>query len=233
MANIWVVGGGAIGRAVAQQKSESGHEVYLFSTRPISTVGQPQHSVLLTDWDWTTLENAAVDTPLPSEVIIATGQLWSETLSPEKRVEQLTSTALIQAFCANMMVSAALLSHLSGRMKRDSNIKFLAVSAKVGSINDNHLGGWYAYRCSKAALNMLIKTTAIEWQRRFPESALAAYHPGTTDSSLSEPFQARLAEGQLKTPQAAANCLINVLDNHLKPDTSGRFWHWDASELPW
>lgn len=232
MANIWIIGGGAIGQAVAQQKADLGHQVILFSTKPTSAV-QPLQSVLLTDWDWNTLVNAAAQAPLPSEVVVATGQLWSETLSPEKRIEQLNSASLLQAFCANMMISAALLAHLSGRMQRDSKIKFLAISAKVGSISDNQLGGWYAYRCSKAALNMLIKTTAIEWQRRFPESALAVYHPGTTDSSLSEPFQARLADGQLKTPEAAANCLINVLDNHLQPETSGRFWHWDATELPW
>ncbi|WP_144244280.1 hypothetical protein [Nitrincola sp. A-D6] len=115
-------------------------------------------------------------------------------------------------------------------MKRDTVLRFMSISAKVGSISDNRLGGWYAYRTSKAALNMLVKTTAIEWQRRFPLSALATYHPGTTDSGLSEPFQQRVPDGQLKTPEEAAHCLVAVIDS-LVPEASGQLLSWEGNTL--
>ena len=103
------------------------------------------------------------------------------------------------------------------------------LSAKVGSIGDNRLGGWYSYRASKAALNMVVKTAAIELARTHPQCVLAALHPGTVDSALSAPFRG----AQIGRPaQDAARDLLAVLD-HLTPEDSGGFWAYDGQRLPW
>jgi len=109
---------------------------------------------------------------------------------------------------------------------------FATVSAKVGSIEDNRLGGWYSYRASKAALNMCLKTLAIEWQRSLPNVAVAALHPGTTDTDLSKPFQRHVPEHQLFSPDQSVIYMVNVLQK-LKPADSGKFWAFDGELLPW
>jgi len=106
------------------------------------------------------------------------------------------------------------------------------ISAKVGSIQDNRLGGWYSYRASKAALNMAIKTISLEWQYKVPNCCVAALHPGTTDTQLSAPFQANVAIKKLFSADQTAALLIDVIDN-LNSKNSGRFWNWDGKEIPW
>jgi NAD(P)-dependent dehydrogenase (short-subunit alcohol dehydrogenase family) len=101
----------------------------------------------------------------------------------------------------------------------------------VGSLEDNGLGGWYSYRMSKAALNMFIRNLSIEWSRKAPGSVVVAQHPGTTDSRLSEPFQAGIAEGKLYTREQTAERLVNVMRG-LTPEQNGRLLHWDGSVLP-
>ena len=101
----------------------------------------------------------------------------------------------------------------------------------VGSITDNQLGGWYSYRMSKAALNMFIKTLSIEWQRKAPDSIVVATHPGTTDSALSEPFQANIKDGKLYTPELTAERLSRILEE-LNAEQNGHLLHWDGSVLP-
>jgi len=109
---------------------------------------------------------------------------------------------------------------------------FATVSARVGSIEDNRLGGWFSYRASKAALNMCLKTLAIEWRRTLPNVAVAALHPGTTDTALSRPFQHNVPREQLFTPRQTANYLLNVLDG-LEPAQSTQFLAFDGEWLPW
>jgi NAD(P)-dependent dehydrogenase (short-subunit alcohol dehydrogenase family) len=106
------------------------------------------------------------------------------------------------------------------------------VSARVGSIEDNHLGGWYSYRISKAALNMALKTLSIEWQHSHPRGCVAALHPGTNDTALSKPFQANVAAKDLFDPAYTASMLVALLTG-LKPVDSGRFWAWNGEILPW
>jgi NAD(P)-dependent dehydrogenase (short-subunit alcohol dehydrogenase family) len=101
----------------------------------------------------------------------------------------------------------------------------------VGSLEDNGLGGWYSYRMSKAALNMFIRNLSIEWSRKAPGSVVVAQHPGTTDSPLSEPFQAGIAEGKLYTREQTAERLVNVM-RELTPEQNGRLLHWDGSVIP-
>lgn len=230
MSNVVILGGGSIGSAVAQLKAESGSSVTLV-TRKIQPLTPSIEQVLISSWQWNDVIASLESLSIPNQLIVTNGMLWSDTQMPEKRTEALTQEALLASFSANVLVTAACLQNISGRLNRDAEFKFLAVSAKVGSISDNRLGGWHAYRASKAALNMLVKTTAIEWQRRFPHAALATYHPGTTDSGLSKPFQQRVPDSQLKTPQQAALCLVDVLETNVIPEESGYLWSWDGKKL--
>jgi NAD(P)-dependent dehydrogenase (short-subunit alcohol dehydrogenase family) len=107
---------------------------------------------------------------------------------------------------------------------------FAALSARVGSISDNRLGGWASYRASKAALNMLLRTAAIEHQRRRPESIVVALHPGTVDTRLSAPFQRGVPEGKLFTPTYAVDRLLHVIDG-LRPTDTGGFFAWDGQPI--
>ncbi len=109
---------------------------------------------------------------------------------------------------------------------------FASISAKVGSIEDNRLGGWYGYRASKAALNMFLKTIAIEYSRRCPKTIVVALHPGTTDTRLSQPFQKNVPPEKLFPVSKTVNLLLEVLAG-LKLADSGEFFSWDGSRLPW
>jgi NAD(P)-dependent dehydrogenase (short-subunit alcohol dehydrogenase family) len=109
---------------------------------------------------------------------------------------------------------------------------FAALSARVGSIGDNHLGGWYAYRASKTALNMLIHTLAIEHRRTRPLGVCVALHPGTVDTALSAPFQSNVPAGKLFTADQSAAALMTVMDG-LGPDANGSFFAWDGSMIAW
>ena len=106
-----------------------------------------------------------------------------------------------------------------------------ALSAKVGSISDNRLGGWYSYRASKAALNMIVKCASIEMQRRNKESIVVGLHPGTVDSALSKPFQSNIQPNSIFTPEHSVSQMINVLDNLTSLDT-GKCFSYDAKKIP-
>ena len=108
---------------------------------------------------------------------------------------------------------------------------FAAISARVGSISDNRLGGWYSYRASKAALNMLLKTAAIELGRTRKELVVLGLHPGTVDTGLSKPFQSNVSEGKLFTPEQSAQYLLEVIDG-VTPEHSGSVLAWDAQTVP-
>jgi NAD(P)-dependent dehydrogenase (short-subunit alcohol dehydrogenase family) len=117
-------------------------------------------------------------------------------------------------------------------LPRDQPFHFASLSARVGSIGDNSLGGWYSYRASKAAQNQLLRTLAIEWKRRFPLGCVSLLHPGTTATELSQPFQAGVAKAQLFSPARSAHHLLDVLEG-LGEDQSGQFWAWDGTTIPW
>ena len=120
--------------------------------------------------------------------------------------------------------------HFLPKLRRDSKTVFAALSARVGSINDNRMGGWASYRASKAALNMLIKTVAIEQKRLLPESIVVSLHPGTVDTQLSQPFQKNVGKSSLFKASDAANNLIKVVNN-LTIDDTGSFLAWDGSSI--
>ncbi len=162
-------------------------------------------------------------------VIIATGTLHGNHGLPEKRLAQLNYAQMESSFRINAMGPALAMAHFTPLLDRSNRSVFAVLSAKVGSIGDNRLGGWYSYRASKAALNMFVKTAAIEVARTHPHAVVAALHPGTVDSALSAPF--RGAEIG-RTPAQAAGELLHVLDG-LEPEQTGNFWAYDGQNLPW
>lgn len=156
----------------------------------------------------------------------------SSRLRPEKRVEQLNSAALEAVFRVNTFGPMLMARHFSPLLMHDRAAVFASVSARVGSISDNHTGGWYAYRASKAALNQFTRTLAIEMRRRAPNLVVLALHPGTTNTQLSRPFQKNVPEGKLFEPDFVAERLLRHMMT-ATPQDSGRFIAWDGQDIPW
>lgn len=165
-------------------------------------------------------------------LINAAGLLHTTEHGPEKTIRRLDPSFFLHNMAVNALPSLLLAKHLHEHFRHGRPAVFATVSAKVGSIADNRLGGWYSYRASKAALNMGLKTLAIEWQRSLPNVAVAALHPGTTDTALSKPFQRNVPPEQLFTPERSVADMLQVLRG-LTPADTGRFWAFDGEELPW
>jgi NAD(P)-dependent dehydrogenase (short-subunit alcohol dehydrogenase family) len=168
----------------------------------------------------------------PTLIIVATGMLHGDGITPEKSLRALDVHALTTLFQVNAIGPALAARHLLPLTPRDRVSVFAALSARVGSIEDNALGGWYGYRASKAALNMLIRTAAIEHRRDHPLGVCVAIHPGTVGSALSAPFLSNRHPDQVFSAQTAAGHILKVLDG-VGPADSGRFYAWDGSSIPW
>jgi NAD(P)-dependent dehydrogenase (short-subunit alcohol dehydrogenase family) len=171
-------------------------------------------------------------TPALHRVVYCVGLLHDGDFQPEKSLRQITSENLVRSFQTNAVGAALLAKHVLSLLKHDQPSVFAAISAKVGSIGDNRLGGWYGYRASKAALNMLMKTTALEYARGCPHTTVALLHPGTTDTRLSEPFQRGVPPEKLFPVDRTVAQLMAVMDG-LTPADSGEFFNWDGTRLPW
>ena len=164
-------------------------------------------------------------------IINSIGFLQDSNMGPEKSLRDINYENLLKSFQINSIITPMIAKHFTSLLT-NSEISLLAtVSAKVGSIEDNRLGGWYGYRASKAALNMFIKTIAIEYQRNKKRIIVVSLHPGTTITELSKPHIAR-SKLKLHTPQETAKNLLKVIDE-TSLDNSGGFYSWDGSELPW
>ena len=164
-------------------------------------------------------------------VIVASGLLHGDGVRPEKHWGALKGETMAQVFAVNSIGPALVAKHFLPLLPREGRSVFAAISARVGSIEDNRLGGWYAYRASKAALNMLLKNFAIELVRRAPAAVCIGLHPGTVDTPLSVPFQDNVAPGNLFTPAESAAHLLRVIDQ-ISPADSGRVFAWDGSLVP-
>jgi NAD(P)-dependent dehydrogenase (short-subunit alcohol dehydrogenase family) len=174
---------------------------------------------------------AAIGGPLDL-VIVATGRLtYADGAGPEKSTRALSGEHLAEMFAINATGPALIAKHALPRLRKDARGVFAAISARVGSISDNRLGGWHAYRASKAALNMLVKNFALELARTHPQAIAVTLHPGTVDTGLSAPFQRGVAPEKLFTPEVSAAALQRVLDG-LKPAQSGGLFAWDGAEIP-
>ncbi len=170
----------------------------------------------------------------PALVINVAGLLHDTSLKvhPEKRLEDLHAESMQRLFAVNSIGTALCFRYFLPLLSGDDKSVFAAISARVGSIEDNRLGGWYSYRASKAALNQLIKTCSIEARRRFDNVIVTALHPGTTDTDLSAPFQANVPAEKLFSPEFVAQRLLEVIDG-LESKDSGGFFAWDGERIPW
>lgn len=167
----------------------------------------------------------------PRLAIVATGLLHDgPDFAPERSMRALDADGLQRSFLVNTIGPALVAKHLLPLMPRRGKAVFAALSARVGSISDNLLGGWHGYRASKAALNMLIRNLQIEQQAKAPETLCVALHPGTVDTALSAPFQRGVAQGKLFTPARSAEHLLGVIDR-LKVGDGGRLWGWDGKDI--
>jgi NAD(P)-dependent dehydrogenase (short-subunit alcohol dehydrogenase family) len=163
-------------------------------------------------------------------VIDATGFLHDERQGPEKSWRNLDAAKLARSFALNATGPALIMKHVLPRLPRMGKAVFATLSARVGSIGDNRLGGWYSYRASKAALNQLVRTAAVELARRSPDALCIALHPGTVATPLSAPFAAIGLE--VHSPPVAARHLLTVVDQ-LTSDDNGGFFDWRGQTVPW
>ena len=227
---VTVIGGsGAIGHAMAEQLSHQGHHVTAtYRTRKPATKHinwlqmdiEVEESVRdglmsLTDIDW---------------IINTVGLLHTETIQPEKTIRRFSPEDFAKVIAANTIPTLTIAKYAMPLLRRSEQPKFASISARVGSIGDNRLGGWYSYRCSKAALNMAIKTLSLEWKHALPNAVVTALHPGTVKSPLSAPFAK--GQRQVMTPTESANHLIQLLTNMTSAET-GQFMAWDGKEIAW
>ena len=170
------------------------------------------------------------DGPPLTLVFVATGVLHHGE-APERTYRALTAEHLLRDYRINTVGPALVMKHFAPLLPRDRRAVFAALSARVGSIGDNRLGGWHSYRASKAALNMLLKNLSIELARSHPQAVVAGLHPGTVDTGLSEPFQKGVASDKLFTPAFSAERLLSVLDGLTLADSGGVF-AWDGVRVP-
>ena len=160
------------------------------------------------------------------------GFLHGDIGRPEKSVRAVDPEFVLENFRINTLPTLLLAKAFATAMKRSTAPLLAAISARVGSIEDNRLGGWYSYRMSKAALNMALKTLSNEWRHSHPRGCIAALHPGTNDTALSKPYQANVAPRNLFQPAYTAGIFIDLLAQ-LDPSRSGNFWAWDGQQIPW
>ena len=165
-------------------------------------------------------------------IIVATGLLHDESgFSPEKSLRQLDAESLARSYQINAIGPALVAQSFLPLLNKEEKSVFAALSARVGSISDNNIGGWYGYRAAKSGLNQLLRTASIEHARRWPESVIIGLHPGTVNTNLSKPFQRNVAKGKLFTAEYATSEMLNVISN-VTPKDTGKILAYDGKEVP-
>ena len=229
MKNVAIIGAsGAIGQTFP---------MYLVNTKMLIKcsvfVRSPQHdddiALELTSEDSITTAVKQINCSL-DYVIVATGQLHNSDFTPEKSLRTLSQTAFEHFFAVNTIGPALIIKAFSPLLIKTDRSVMALLSARLGSITDNHLGGWYSYRASKAALNMVIKTASIELGRSNKKASLIGLHPGTVDSALSKPFQANITKDKCFTPSFAVSKMMQVIDQ-VKVEDSGDCFAYDGKKI--
>ena len=234
--NALIIGGsGGIGMGLVKSILKNNHTCIIYATYGKSKPEFHDHRLTWYQLDVTKeddYKSLSADLKKIDWIINCVGMLHTKDKGPEKAVRAIEPEFFLDNFRVNTLPTLLIAKYFS-RSILESKASILAViSAKVGSIQDNRLGGWYSYRASKAALNMAIKTISLEWQYKVPNCCVAALHPGTTDTQLSAPFQANVAIKKLFSADQTAALLIDVIDN-LNSKNSGRSWNGDGKEIPW
>ena len=235
-ANVAVVGAsGGIGRAFVDRLSDDPRaaNVFAFSRSPM------QPSAQNCTWHGIDIEEEAsireaaesvADSPLDLVVVTAGILHQGDQVRPETSFKKLDMASMQKVFAVNTIGPALVAKHFLPLLRARHKAVFAALSARVGSISDNRLGGWSSYRASKAALNMYIKTLALEQTRRRPHSIVVGLHPGTVATELSAPFTRRASDRKVFTPAQSADYLLAVI-NGLSPEDSGGFFAWDGQSI--
>ncbi len=233
--SVAVVGAsGGIGRAMCSLLNDDPQvqTVYAFSRREIDATGKVQWFPMdIADESSIKFAMDAIGDVRFDIVLVLTGILHSgDQLQPERRLDEISADSMMRNFAINTAGPALVAKHLLPRLAKGRKTVFAALSARVGSISDNRLGGWVSYRASKAALNQVLRTLSIEHARRWPDSAVVALHPGTVDTPLSKPFTGNTPDDKLFTPERSAGYLLDVIDGLTNDDTGG-FFAWDGSRI--
>jgi NAD(P)-dependent dehydrogenase (short-subunit alcohol dehydrogenase family) len=219
-----VVGaGGGVGAALAEALTASGRFTAVQALRRADLDLEDEASIAAAA--------ARLDVP-PRLVIVATGLLHGQGVAPEKALRAVDPAALLKSYAVNAVGPVLVAKHFTPLFPRAGKAVFAALSARVGSLGDNRLGGWHGYRASKAALNMLLRNVAIELARSRPQAVCLALHPGTVDTGLSAPFQGGVPGERLFTPAFSAARLLEVID-HRGPEDSGGVFDWADKPVPW
>ena len=229
-----IVGGGAIARALAGQfAADPTLFVYVLSRSELLQSGV---ETLETDYSDASLARIAAEIDATglslSRLVVTNGLLSNETIRPERKVSDLSEDAFGAIMSINALLPMRSLAAFWSLIRKAEAPRIAVLSARVGSLGDNELGGWYSYRASKAALNMMMKCAAIEVRRVNKQAKLVAYHPGTVDSPLSKPFQRSVPDGKLFTPEFSAAQLIEILDR-AESDGELAYLDWAGEAIPW
>lgn len=247
-----IIGGtGGIGQAMVQQlvtatanEQDDNNRIQVFATYHRSV---PDFEADNLYWlqmdvsDESSIKQAADDIKQQSThldwVINCVGLLHTESTQPEKALRQVETGFFLQNMQINALAGLLIAKHIRPLLAKaersaDKPAIFATISARVGSISDNQLGGWYSYRMSKAALNMGMKNLSIEWARSLKDVCIVVMQPGTVNTQLSAPFQGNVADGQLFSPAYSAECLLEVLSG-MSADKSGSFIDWAGESIPW
>lgn len=236
MNNAVIVGAsGGIGRALVAALAAGGvYDLVFALSRSRVSQSDPVQSLSIDLTNETSIAAAARTVGAAGPiglVIVASGVLHGPSISPEKTIRALDPAAMATLFAVNTIGPALVAKHFLPLMPRTRRGVFAALSARVGSIDDNRLGGWYAYRASKAALNQILRTLAIEAARTHPELIVVGLHPGTVRTALSQPFRPHARTPGLFSPEESAAHLLRVVDG-LKIQNSGRVFAWDGQPIP-
>ncbi len=231
---VLVIGAGGIGRALCDLLTTNGeYDVHCITRAKPSNPVNCSAVHIISDYDEAAISGWCSDIGFSfSLVFCTTGFLHDEHVKPEKKLEDINADNMLKYFQVNTVIPSLWLKYGVRLFDRKLGGKLVLLSARVGSISDNKLGGWYGYRASKSALNMMIKTARIEYARRSPNVNLIAYHPGTVDTGLSAPFQARVPEGKLFSPAQCAGYLTQVVDS-LQLTETAHYVDWRGNAIPW
>ena len=237
--DIVIGAGSAIGRALIERWSREGATPILAVARSVDAMAAVEPlGVQPNQCDYCAAALAALAAQLQEQsaditrLVICNGVLQGEGYRPERALNQLETSAMEQVFEVNTFLPMRVLASLAPVLKRSVAPRIAVLSARVGSIGDNGLGGWYSYRGSKAALNMMLRCAALEMRRVNPAAKIMAYHPGTVDTPLSQPFQANVAPEKLFSPERAAAALDTVLAS-LEADGELSYLDWRGETIPW
>ena len=228
-ASARVIGTGAIGQALVGELQSHYATVLALGRRSDPAINFEDEPSIAAAAHWTAAQCEKADAPLRL-LLVASGFLHGPAGQPERSLKELQPGYLAHSFLVNAIGPALLMKHFLPLLPRQGPCKAVFLSARVGSIDDNRLGGWYGYRAAKAALNQMVKTASIEQARRNKQSTLLALHPGTVDSPLSAPFSKSGLD--VRSPAVAAGQIVQVIEA-LDAADSGRFVDYRGERLPW